>query len=253
MFLALFKTSLPVNITIVFQIIMSIAAFDIIETQAFYDTFIVLPYTQPLSIKFETMGFEQLLIIYNLGSVTLFATAFFFLMIVMHKIRNKRYHVLIEKILRPIRKLLFWSMPIRFIYESFMVLLIGACINLEHITFWTLAEILNSTIVYIVLGVGVLFPQKLIRTLNHYHSQLHTRVMRYKFGAAYESYNIKKGKIFLFDIFLFFLRRALLIYVVIYRMENLTLQIVVLFSTTLLQIGILGTFKFYESESKNRA
>ena len=44
-FLPLFKTSLPVNITIVFQIIMSIAAFDIIETQAFYDTFIVLPYT----------------------------------------------------------------------------------------------------------------------------------------------------------------------------------------------------------------
>ena len=253
MFLALFKTSLPVNITIVFQIIMSIAAFDIIETQAFYDTFIVLPYTQPLSIKFETMGFEQLLIIYNLGSVTLFAIAFFFLMLIMHKIRNKRYHVLIEKGLRPIRKLLFWSMPIRFINESFMVLLIGACINLEHITFWTPSEIINSAIVYIVLGVGIFFPQWLIRTLNHYYSQLHTRVMRYKFGAAYESYDIKKGKIFLFDIFLFFLRRALLVYVVIYKMENLTLQIVVLFSTTLLQIVIIGSFKFYESQSKNRA
>ena len=123
----------------------------------------------PLSPKFETMGFEQLLIIYNLGSVTLFAIAFFFLMIVMHKIRNKRYHALIEKFLRPIRKLLFWSMPIRFINESFMVLLIGACINLEHITFWTPSEMINSAIVYIVLGVGILFPQWLIRTLNHYY------------------------------------------------------------------------------------
>ena len=150
--------------------------------------------------------------------------------------------------LRPIRKHLFWSIPIRFINESFMVLLIGACINLKHTTFWTISEVLNSAIVYIVLCVGLIFPFWLIRTLNHYYLQLHTRVMRYKFGAGYESYDIKKSKIFLFDIFLFFLRRALLIYVVIYKMENLTLQIVVLFSTTLLQIGILGTFKFYESQ-----
>ena len=90
--------------------------------------------------------------------MTLFAIAFFFLMIVMHKIRNKRYHVLVEKALRPLRKLLFWSLPIRFVNESFMVLLIGACINLEHITFWTLSEIINSAIVYTVLGVGIFFP-----------------------------------------------------------------------------------------------
>ena len=77
--------------------------------------------------------------------------------------------------------------------------------------------------------------------------------MRYKFGAAYESYDIKKGKIFLLDILMFFLRRALLVYVVIYKMENLTLQIVVLFSTTLLQIVIIANFEFYESRSKNRA
>ena len=174
-------------------------------------------------------------------------------MIVMHKIRNKRYHVLIEKALRPLRKLLFWSLPIRFVNESFMVLLIGACINLEHITFWTLSEIINSAIVYTVLGVGILFPQWLIRTLNHYYSQLHTRVLRYKFGAAYENYDIKKGKIFLLDIFMFYLRRALLVYVVVYRMDNLTLQIVVLFSTTLLQIVIIASFKLYLSQAKNRA
>ena len=77
--------------------------------------------------------------------------------------------------------------------------------------------------------------------------------MRYKFGAAYENYDIKKGKIFLLDIFMFYLRRALLVYVVVYRMDNLTLQIVVLFSTTLLQIVIIASFKLYLSQAKNRA
>ena len=77
--------------------------------------------------------------------------------------------------------------------------------------------------------------------------------MRYKFGAAYECYDIKKGKIFLLDIFMFYFRRAWLVYVVIYRMDNLTLQIVVLFSTTLSQIVIIASFKVYESKTKNRA
>ena len=52
---------------------------------------------------------------------------------------------------------------------------------------------------------------------------------------------------------MFYLRRALLVYVVIYKMDNLTLQIVVLFSTTLLQIVIIASFKVYLSQSKNRA
>ena len=52
---------------------------------------------------------------------------------------------------------------------------------------------------------------------------------------------------------MFYLRRALLVYVVVYRMDNLTLQIVVLFSTTLLQIVIIASFKLYLSQAKNRA
>ena len=78
-------------------------------------------------------------------------------------------------------------------------------------------------------------------------------MLRFKFGSAYEHYDIKKGKIFLLDIFMFYLRRAWLVYVVVYKMDNLTLQIVVLFSTTLLQIVIIASFKVYLSQSKNRA
>ena len=52
---------------------------------------------------------------------------------------------------------------------------------------------------------------------------------------------------------MFYLRRALLVYVVVYKMDNLTLQIVVLFSTTLLQIFIIASFKLYMGQAKNRA
>ena len=84
---------------------MSIAAFDIIDLRDFYDSMLVLPYTKPLSPKLEVMGFESLLIIYNMGSVTLFALTVLFLMIVMHAIRKRRFHVKIRKILRSIRRI----------------------------------------------------------------------------------------------------------------------------------------------------
>ena len=92
-FLPLFKTTLPVNLTVVFQIIMSIAAFDIIDVTDFINSALLLPYTGPLSTKFEEMGFESLFIIYNLGSVTLFALMILFIMILIHATRKNRFHV----------------------------------------------------------------------------------------------------------------------------------------------------------------
>ena len=68
-FLPLFKTTLPVNLTVVFQIIMSIAAFDIIDVTDFINSALLLPYTGPLSTKFELMGFESLFIIYNISTM----------------------------------------------------------------------------------------------------------------------------------------------------------------------------------------
>ena len=57
-------------------------------------------------------------------------------------------------------------MPIRAINESFMVLLIGSLINFGHISLWTFSETVNSSIVFIVLGIIVLFPLWLMRLLN---------------------------------------------------------------------------------------
>ena len=88
----LFKTTLPVNLTLVFQIIMSIAAFDIIDVTDYINAVLLLPHTEPFSTKFEVMGFESLLIIYNMGSVTLFALMILFLMIMIHVTRKNRFH-----------------------------------------------------------------------------------------------------------------------------------------------------------------
>ena len=77
--------------------------------------------------------------------------------------------------------------------------------------------------------------------------------MRFKFGSAYEGYDTSKGKIILLNIMMFYIRRACLVYTVIYQMKNLTLQVVTLFVTTLVQVVIIASFDVYASQAANRA
>ena len=232
---------------------MSIAAFELIETKALYDTILDLPHTEPLSPNYEAVGFESLLIIYNLGSITFFTIAALLLMGIMLSIQDKEFSVKTTKILRPVRRMLFWNLPIRFLNESFLVLLIGCLINLSHISFYTYSEAINSSIVFIVLISIIVFPFLLVYTLNRYFDLLQFCSIRLLFGAAYEDYDTRKGKIVLFNIILFYLRRASLAVTAIYMSGSLSIQIVVLFSTTLLQICIIAGFSIYKAQSKNRA
>ena len=77
--------------------------------------------------------------------------------------------------------------------------------------------------------------------------------MRFRFGSAYEGLDTKKGKIILVNILLFYLRRASLVFTVVYKMDNLTLQIIVLFSTTLIQSVVIAGFNVYQDRAMNRA
>ena len=74
-----------------------------------------------------------------------------------------------------------------------------------------------------------------------------------QFGTAYEGLDMRKGKIILVHIFMFYLRRALLAVCAIYIMQNLAIQIAVLFSTTLLQIALISGFKVYKDNSRNKS
>ena len=69
----LFKSVLPANISIVYNMIMKIAAFELFPTDTIVDKLFELPTTQPLTPNFGTVGFESLLLLYNLGSLTVIA------------------------------------------------------------------------------------------------------------------------------------------------------------------------------------
>ena len=74
---------MPSNIALVFYVLMRIAAIDVIPTDNLYDTLFDLEPTEPLSINFEAVGFESMWLIYNLGSITLFACSIPLLMMLV--------------------------------------------------------------------------------------------------------------------------------------------------------------------------
>ena len=233
--LPLFRITLPSNIAIVFNLLMKIAAFDVIRTDGLYDQILDLPHTEPLTPNFEAVGFESLLLLYNLGSISLIALALLLTMIGVHVLTYvpTRFHR-IHNFANKLEKALYWNSFIRIMTESFMVVLICCMINTSHLSWLSVSEAINSTLVILIFGFVIGFTCWLLYTINRYFYQLENVTFKSRYGTAYEGLNFKQGKLLLAHIFMFYLRRALLGWCAVYIRYNLAIQIALLFSTTLL-------------------
>ena len=87
----LFKNILPVNIAVIYNMLMKIAAFEMFQTEKIVDQMLDLPPTEPLTPNFGTVGFESLLLLYNLGSITVIAILVPLVMIVTRVLANFRF------------------------------------------------------------------------------------------------------------------------------------------------------------------
>ena len=67
--LPLFQLEVPASANMLVEILFQIAAFDIIPMEDFYDDLLDLEPQEPLSEKFEAVGFESVYFLHNMGSL----------------------------------------------------------------------------------------------------------------------------------------------------------------------------------------
>ena len=93
-----------------FQKLMQIAAFDVIETDSFFNMLLSLPPTDPVNEQFQALGFESVYFINNMGSIFLVFISLLILMIVytiLNRCDDGSYRL--EKTLRKLDTYLFWD------------------------------------------------------------------------------------------------------------------------------------------------
>ena len=174
--LPLFNIRMPSNLNVVFKIIMNIAAFDILPTDYIYDLIFKVDQKEPLSTKFEAMGFESLWLIYNLGSLLLISLSIPLLMAFLPALKFfSQYSKRVLSSYKRLRKFLFWNFQITVITESYTILIIGSFISTKKLLWTGFTYSVNSGLTCLLLSILIGYPLLILFTLNRYWDQIETK------------------------------------------------------------------------------
>jgi len=124
----------------------------------------------------------------------------------------------IEKYRRGLKKQLFWNGAILFLQEAYLDILICVLINIRAIkqpwVTWTVG--LSAFLTVILLASSIFLPLFILFYLRRNFTELGKHAMKERFESAYEMINLKQGPNAILWAVLFFFRRALLAFTVVF-------------------------------------
>jgi len=172
---------------------MQIAAFD------FYDTGDLLDYLlgqaqkgEALNSNFETLGFESLFILHNLGTL-LFLFVYYPIAIAFTSLCAKfTYSRDVSEWGIERRRELLYGFFIGIVVESYSVLAVSCCINLRFLTWSSYGETIQSLATLSCLVLLVATPLFLLTFLRNRFESLQEREFRQKYGQFYKSLNLQQ-------------------------------------------------------------
>ena len=133
--LPLFNLQFPANASFLVNFIIKIATFDILPIEAIWAIF-DFPQKGAYSLSFQSTGYEYIYLIENMGTcfflVQIFLTACLItaLLALIAKYTNN------EKVANQHKKMksqLYWGVPLRFLFEAYLELLICVTIGLLNL------------------------------------------------------------------------------------------------------------------------
>ncbi len=134
----LFKVNLPANAEMFFGFVMQLAAFNLLPTDLFYDTYfggMKEAETGAINDNFKSDGFSSVFFIYNMGTLMVVILSMPLLAVVSYTLkllRNK--HRRINTAYLKISNYLFWSHSITVVFESYSMVCVSAFINSTHVS-----------------------------------------------------------------------------------------------------------------------
>ena len=192
----LFKLSPPETLINFFEILKTIAAFDVIPDEwLFYLYSVILDLgedevPEALNPKFEELGFLTIWSVHNLGSLAIFLACFPILALLDLLLRPFKEVEQLKKLQIKINESIYWNSTIRIIIESYTILLVVSLVNTTDMTYDKFGTqfISSSTIFFLIICITFPFASSLFILKNF--SKLNDPEFEEQYGALYEGIRI---------------------------------------------------------------
>lgn len=155
--LLLINVATPASASIFFGQLMSLITLQLVDLTDTYTSVLQLPEVDPYTEQFNTMGYNSMFVILNLGTVVLGMTIPIILFVIVSSVIKwllPKYNKFKQKITDQ----LFFDKTFDFINETYILLAMCACLNLRELHWDSFGVIINSLLSILLLAVTVVFP-----------------------------------------------------------------------------------------------
>ena len=156
--LSLNNIAFPGNVAFFYSYLLNIAGFDFLPTDNIFDWLFEFKSSEPLTARFETIGYETTYFVKNMGTMFIFGVIFAILLVLtlFLYVLNAIVNISVtEKVANRMYRMVCWNPILRFLIESYIFIAISCCINLTEFTFADSGSRVSSisTIVGVILVI----------------------------------------------------------------------------------------------------
>ena len=255
--MGLFNLKFPSNANFLLDFMVNVATFDFMPVEAIW-FFFDFPESGSFSLSFASSGYEYINLIENMGTcffmVQIYLTQCCFLLILLLLMKCFKIYK-VTNLYEKMKKQLFWSTALRFIFESYLELVICVTIGLLNLS-WDKE---NFSVQYCTIFTAIFAAAVLILPIFasvFYYCKVDSveeEIFREKYGTLYEGLQLDmqegKRKSALIYPFLFILRRLLFMASVIFMADFTWSQIAIQFSSCFTLVIYFGYVWPFESHS----
>ena len=132
----LWNVQLPGNAALFYGFIMQIASFDLIDMMPLWGLlFPTLPKTQPINSNFDTIGYNDLYFMHNIGSISLMILAWPALALSILFMTPCTKVPCMVKLRIKLKNMIFWNSTVKTITETYTIFVMCVLINTLNVRF----------------------------------------------------------------------------------------------------------------------
>lgn len=132
----LINLQFPANAFLMYDVMISVATFDLLPTDDMFPTMFKLPFDEdePFNAKFDRMDIGSRFMVMNMGTMFILFSIYLLMFIVYPCVRFLRNDAkCARKILKRMRHMLFYNHIILFLQEGYLDILLAGTVNLSFL------------------------------------------------------------------------------------------------------------------------
>ena len=230
---------MPANAGMYYNILMQVAAFDLISTDEFYSKLVFGKETEPLSPNFATLGFDSMWFSNNMGSlgIVFVLLALLYLLWPISSCPRKK----LPAASHWIESSLYWNLLLRTVIEGYIIVVLCALINFKSLNWEDTWESFNSALSIATIFFLVAFPLRIAYLLWVNKSQLENRAFKRKYESTYaemKTDSIDDGLILYISYY--YIRRLLLAATAVMLSHVLVVQLLIFQLSAIMHLILIG-------------